>query len=73
MPYFIFAIQPFARLQPLGACPTFPDASRQAKQLRAAEAPGAARRIRIIYAENELAAEDLLLQPPREAPPEGDD
>ena len=72
MPYFIFAVQPFAQLEELGACATFPEASRQAKSLRAAQPPGERTRIRIMFAEDSLTAQDLLLMP-RDAPPDGDD
>lgn len=72
MPYFIYAVRPFAQLQQLGACQDFPAASRQAKVLRAAQPAGQPGRIRIIFADDEITAEDLLLQP-REAPPDGDD
>ena len=73
MPYFLYNVLPFGRLESLGACTSFPEASRQAKALRAALPAGEPqRRIRIIFAETPLAAEDLLLQV-RDAPPEGDD
>ena len=72
MPYFIYAVRPMAQLDPLGECATFPEASREARALRAAEPAGSHRRIRIMFAENALAAEDLLLQV-RDAPPEGDE
>jgi hypothetical protein len=72
MPYFIFAVQPFASLEQLGACATFPEASREVKLLRAAQPPGEPKRIRIVFADDPIAAEDLLLAP-RDAPPDGDD
>jgi len=72
MPYFVYAVQPFAQLEQLGESPSFPEASRQARALRAAQPAQAGRRIRIVFADTPLAAEDLLLQV-REAPPEGDD
>ena len=72
MPYFVYAVQPFAQLEQLGECPTFPEASRQARALRAAQPVLQNRRIRIVFADNALAAEDLLAQV-REAPPDGDD
>lgn len=72
MPYFIFAVRPFAQLEQLGQCASFPEASRQARELRAAQARDEPHRIRIIFADDPLAAEDLLLTP-REAPPDGDD
>ena len=72
MPYFIYRVQGFGQLQPLGQCASFPEASRQARELRAAQPELPPRRVRVIFAENALAAEDLLLQV-REAPPDGDD
>lgn len=72
MPYFIYGVRPFAQLDPLGEWPTFPEASREARALRASEPAGSGRRIRIMFAETALAAEDLLLQV-RDAPPDGDD
>lgn len=72
MPYFLYAVQPFAQLEQLGDYATFPEASREAKALRAAQPAPGARRIRIVFADTPLAAEDLLLQV-REAPPDGDD
>ena len=72
MPYFLYRVQPFAQLEPLGEYPTFPEASRQAKALRAAEPGQPQRRVRVIFADNALAAEDLLLQV-RDRPPGGDD
>ena len=71
MPYYVFGVKPFAQLEQLGQCATFPEASRQARALRAAE-PAPGRRIKIIFADDPLAAEDLLLQV-RPAPPDGDD
>lgn len=72
MPYFVYRVQPFAQLEPLGHFPTFPEASREAKALRAAQPGQPGRRVRVIFADNALAAEDLLLQV-RDAPPGGDD
>lgn len=69
MPYFVFGVKPFAQLEPLGQCATFPEASRQARALRAAQP---AQRIKIVFADNPLAAENLLLEV-RPAPPDGDD
>lgn len=71
MPYYVFGVKPFAQLEQLGQCATFPEASVRARALRAAEPP-AGRRIKIIFADDPLAAEDLLLQV-RPAPPDGDD
>jgi hypothetical protein len=72
MPYFIYSVQPFARLERLGEFGSFQDAAGQARVIRAAQPSHEPRRIRIVFADNPVAAEDLLLQP-REAPPDGDD
>ena len=72
MPYFVYRVQAFAQLQPLGEYASFPEASRAAKERRATEPGEPGRRVRVVFAENALAAEDLLLQV-REAPPGGDD
>ena len=62
MPYYVYAVRPFAQLEQLGAHPSFKDASAQAKALRAAQAAGDAARIKVMFADSALAAEDLLLQ-----------
>lgn len=74
MPYFIFSVehQPIPRLQVLGERAAYPEAAREARSLRATLAPQQPRKIRIVFADNQLAAEDLLLTP-REAMPDGDD
>lgn len=72
MPYYVFAVKPLAQLEQLGEHASYPDASRHARALRAAQAPGVQQRIRIMFADDALAAEDLLLQV-RDAPPDGDD
>ena len=72
MPYFLYRVQPFAQLQPLGEYASFPEASREAKAARAAGPAQERRRVRVIFADNALAAEDLLLQV-REPQPGGDD
>jgi hypothetical protein len=77
MPYYVFAVRPFAPLECLGEHAAYRDASAQAKGLRAqrhAQDDGAPLResIRIMFAETLTAAEDLLLQP-RDAPPPGEE
>jgi hypothetical protein len=77
MPYYVYAVRPFARLECLGEHAVFRDASAQAKALRAErQAPGggapAGERIRVMFADSAAAAEDLLLQT-REPHPPGDE
>jgi len=73
MPYYVYAVRPFAQLEQLGEHAAFRDASQQAKALRAA-APEADRsaQVRVMFAETALAAEDLLLQI-REPRPAGEE
>lgn len=62
MPYYVYAVRPFAQLEQLGVHAAFKDASAAAKALRAAQAPGDTTRIKVMFADDALAAEDLLLQ-----------
>ena len=76
MPYYIYRIteQPIRRLEKITEREAFRDASAEAKRLRAEAGGGSAgTTIKMILADNELQAEDLLSQV-REAPPVyGDD
>jgi hypothetical protein len=72
MPYYLYRIMPLGVLRKLDQFERFAEASAQAKALRAADAPGTPGRIKVMFAENELQAEDLLGQV-REAGPAGDD
>jgi hypothetical protein len=72
MPFFVYAVRPYAQLEQLGAHVRFTDASAQAKALRSAAGTGSATAYRVMFAEDALAAEDLLLQV-RDAGPAGDD
>lgn len=69
MPYYLFAVKGFGQLEKLDECAVFRDASQRAKALRAQ--PGAPM-VKLMFGENQLAAEDALLQV-RDAPPTGDD
>ena len=74
MPYYIFRIGALGVATKLAEHPSFREASLQAKALRAADAatatPG---RIKVMFADNELAAEDLLGQVREPGPVVGDD
>jgi len=73
MPYYIYDIveKPIRRLKKLADYPSFKEASAQAKQLRAAATQEGL--VKVVFADNELAAEDMLSQV-RQAPPQiGDD
>lgn len=74
MPYFIYRIRPpLGNLEKIAEHPAFKDASRQAKALRnAADLPEGCV-IKVMFAENELMAEDLLSQVREPEPLIGDD
>ena len=72
MPYYVYEVRPFAQLQQLGAHAAFKEASAQAKALRAERTGNAGdgrAQIRVMFADNPTAAEDLLLQVREPAPP----
>jgi hypothetical protein len=62
MPYYVYAVRPFAQLEQLGEHVAFPEASAHAKALRAQRPGGGQERIRLMFAATALEAEDLLLQ-----------
>lgn len=72
MPYYIYKIStvPIRRLEKLEQYAAFRDASARAKVLRAALTSAEAGSIKMILADNELHAEDLLFQlrPPQPNP-----
>jgi len=72
MPYYIYRVKPFAQLEKLAEFGAFPEASASAKTMRATQGAGTPGKIKVIFAENELQAEDLLCQV-RDAPPRGDE
>ncbi|MDO9073016.1 MAG: hypothetical protein Q7U73_07105 [Rubrivivax sp.] len=72
MPYYVYAVKPFAQLEKLAEFAAFKEASTHAKALRQSKQVDAATRIKVMFADNPLAAEDLLLQV-REAGPSGDE
>jgi len=61
MPYYVYAVKPFAQLEKLAQFDAFKDASAHAKALRAGQGPDSPR-IKVMFAETELGAEDLLSQ-----------
>ncbi|MCK9386872.1 MAG: hypothetical protein M0Q22_00560 [Sulfuritalea sp.] len=76
MPYYIYRVTPMGpirQLVKLSQFDVYKDASLEARRLRREADPGDGAAIRMIFAENELQAEDLLNQPPREAPMTGED
>jgi len=72
MPYYIYRVKPFAQLDQLQALDTFAEASARAKVLRLELAAGSPDKIKVIFADDTLHAEDLLTQV-RVAGPKGDD
>ncbi len=72
MPYYVFAVKSFAMPEKLAEFEAFKEASVHAKALRAAPSTTPDVRIKVMFADNPLAAEDLLLQV-RRAGPSGDE
>jgi hypothetical protein len=72
MPYFLYRIKPYFAPKKLAEFDSFKDAGIQAKALRGAPelAPGSS--VKIIFAQDEAQALDLLSQV-RERAPAGDD
>lgn len=73
MPYFIYRVFPFRRLEKAGETAAFGDASAQAKALRASPDTPADCTIRVIFAASEIEAEELLSQVRARAPGLADD
>lgn len=72
MPYFVFSVRPCAQLDKLAEFAAFKEASTHAKSVRAALAGSTDAKIKVMFADNERMAEDLLCQI-REPGPTGDD
>lgn len=74
MPYFIYKIGPLNILNKQGQAESFKEAKAMANELRKGLDPKAGVVVKMIFAENELQAEDTLSQP-RELDPSlaGDD
>ena len=74
MPYFIYKIGPPNILEKQGQADSFKEAKATTNDLRKQLDPNTGTSIKMIFAENELAAEDILSQP-RELDPtlSGDD
>ena len=72
MPYYIYRVLPYAQLEKLAEFDAFKPASEHAKALRAAERDAPAGKVKVMFAENEQIAEDLLCQV-RDPGPSGDD
>ncbi len=74
MPYFVYKIGPLNTLEKQGQAESFKEAKAMANELRKGVDPASGQTVKMIFAENELAAEDTLSQP-RELDPSlaGDD
>lgn len=75
MPYFIYRVTefPIKQLEKLEQHDVYREASARVKQLRAEQAGGSTALIKMIHAESELHAEDLLNQVREPQPQLGDD
>ena len=73
MPYYVYRVGALGVLTKLGEFAAFRDASAHAKAQRAAATQGTAGRVKVMFAENELIAEDLLSQVREPGPMTGDD
>jgi hypothetical protein len=62
MPYFIYRVFAFRRLEKVAATATFGEASARAKALRASPDRPADCTIKVIFAGDEIEAENLLSQ-----------
>ena len=62
MPYYIYRVKPFGQLDKLEEHVSFAAASGQAKGLRASLPQGIPDKVKVIFAENEWQAEELLCQ-----------
>lgn len=72
MPYYVFSVRPFAQYTCRASFDSFREASTQAKALRADLMPSSGEQIKVMFADTEDQAVDLLCQP-RSAGPAGDD
>jgi hypothetical protein len=75
MPYYIYKVvtQPIRQLEKLAQYDVFKDASAEAKRLRKETDLSGGIQVKMIFADNELLAEDLLNQPREAEPLTGDD
>jgi hypothetical protein len=63
MPYYIYKIGPLNILEKQGQADSFKDAKAVANALRKNLDPNQGQTVKMIFADNELAAEDTLSQP----------
>jgi hypothetical protein len=63
MPYFIYQVGPLNILNKRGQADSFKEAKAQTNELRKGLAPNTGVQVKMIFADNELQAEDTLSQP----------
>jgi len=63
MPYYVYKIGPLNILEKLGIAESFKEAKSLANEHRKTLSPTSGQSVKMIFAENELAAEDTLSQP----------
>ena len=76
MPYYIYRVTPVGPIQQLAKISqfdVFKDASNEAKRLRRETDLGPGEKVRTIFADNELQAEELPNEPRGEEPMTGED
>jgi hypothetical protein len=62
MPYYVYRINAMKIMEKVAEYATFPEASKAAKALRAELADPNPRSVRVVFAKNELEAEDTVAQ-----------
>lgn len=73
MPYYIYKVFPFFRLEKVAEFASFKEASAHAKALRPLVAAQEQCAVKVMFAENEARAEELLTRPREPEPLTGDD
>lgn len=68
MPYYIYRVFAFRRLEKVDESPSYGAAAATAKAMRADPALPADCTVKVVFADTELAAEDLLSQVREKAP-----
>lgn len=73
MPYFIYEIHPMRIVKKVAQFDKFKDASAQAKEIRNRLTSADNYSIKVIFAENELHAEEMLCEVREKPPTTGED
>lgn len=68
MPYFVYRVFPFRRLEKVDEAPSYGAAAARAKALRTDPALPADCAVKLIFADDEMHAEELLSQVREKAP-----